>query len=255
MICRPQSSRRRSRSPFRQAPVAQLRAVRWLVFRLGYPGAPLSGAGGQRPLFVLREPERRRPIPAGPVQDSCRHVPAVPGDRSDQFAFGYVGRCGPHGCRRIARQRSYRRTYSTAARAAPEISRHHGCAVGGHHRGPSSSLRDLRRCARRWPCRRLLHGTGSLTTGRQRAGDRTIGCSSGIDSRIRSCSCRHPRARTAARRVDRRRHSVRISQRQESAGGVRRRDGPGPRRQSRSRHRVRQVRAGRTQRAGAEAHR
>ena len=70
-------------------------------------------------------------------------------------AFRYVGRCGPHGCRRIARQRSYRRTYSTAARAAPEISRHHGCAVGGHHRGPSSSLRDLRRCARRWPCRRL----------------------------------------------------------------------------------------------------
>ena len=89
----------------RQAALAQLRAVRRLVLGRG-PAAPrLPAAVRRRAAVVLRQPEQRRAVSAGPVRPAGGHLPAVPRHGRDQLAVRHARRRDAHGDRGDCRER------------------------------------------------------------------------------------------------------------------------------------------------------
>ncbi len=115
----------------RQAALAQLRAVRRLVLRRG-PAAPrLPAAVRRRAAVVLRQPEQRRAVSAGPVRPAGGHLPAVPGHGSDQLPVRDAGRRDAHGDRGDRRERRRHGRRPLALPAADPVRRRDG----PHRRG------------------------------------------------------------------------------------------------------------------------
>ena len=112
-------------SAHRKTAVAELHPVRRLVRGRDRAGVGLSAAGARRAGEFFRQPHRGGAVPARPVPHSGGYVPAVSGDRRDQFACRIARRGGPHDHRGAARDVRDHRSLALAARAAAAIRRHH----------------------------------------------------------------------------------------------------------------------------------
>ena len=110
----------------RQAALAQLRAVRRLVLRRG-PAAPrLPAAVRRRAAVVLRQPEQRRAVSAGPVRPAGGHLPAVPRHGRDQLTVRHARRRDAHGDRGDCRERRRHGRPALALPAADAVRRRDG---------------------------------------------------------------------------------------------------------------------------------
>ena len=114
-------------SPHGEAAVDQLHPVCRVVCRCRRAARGVSAAGVHGPGDVLRQPQRRRAVPARSLPHPGRHVSAVPGERRDQLTVRHAGGGHAHAGGRAPRNlRDDRRAAvgTPAGRALPHDHRH-----------------------------------------------------------------------------------------------------------------------------------